>query len=107
MATESKHVDDLISGIWAYAQSNLCEPVNIGSEFQFTVLELAEKVQKMFPEKKLKIEFQGRPVDDPQNRRPDLTKARSLLAPWNSSTPLEVGLKNLLHWLENAKNLTL
>jgi nucleoside-diphosphate-sugar epimerase len=94
------YVDDLINGIWAYAQRDLYEPVNIGSEFQFTVLELAEKVKGLFPEKNLNIEFVGRPKDDPQHRRPDLTKARSVLAPWNSSTPLEVGLKHLLEWLK-------
>ena len=93
------YVEDLINGIWAYAQKDLYEPVNLGSEFQFTILDLAEKVRAMFPEKKLQIEFIGRPVDDPQNRRPDLTKARELLKPWNSSTPLEVGLKHLSDWL--------
>lgn len=95
------YVDDLINGIWAYAQKDIYEPVNLGSEFQFTILELAEKVQKLFPEKKFEIEFQNRPKDDPQNRRPDLTKARKLLAPWNSNTPLEVGLKHMLEWLRS------
>jgi UDP-glucuronate decarboxylase len=97
------YVDDLINGIWAYSQKNLHEPVNLGSEFQFTILDLAEKVKKLFPEKKLDIEFINRPVDDPQDRRPDLTKARKLLAPWDSSTPLEVGLKHLLNWLRETR----
>jgi nucleoside-diphosphate-sugar epimerase len=95
------YVDDLINGIWAYAQKDIYEPVNLGSEFQFTILELAQKVQKLFPEKKLEIEFQNRPVDDPQDRRPDLTKARKLLSPWDSNTPLEVGLKHMLTWLQS------
>ncbi len=95
------YVDDLIDGIWAYAKKEIYEPVNLGSEFQFTILELAQKVQKLFPEKNLEIEFQERPVDDPQDRRPDLTKARKLLAPWNSNTPLEVGLKHMLTWLQS------
>lgn len=94
------YVDDLVAGIWAYAQKDLYQPVNLGSEFQFTVLDLAEKVKNLFPDKNLKIEFVGRPVDDPQNRRPQLTVARQKLAPWDSTTPLETGLRHLLEWLQ-------
>ena len=95
------YVDDLIAGIWSYAQKDLFEPINIGSEFEFSVLELAQKVQKLFADKSLKIEFVGRPTDDPQIRRPDLTKAQTYLAPWKSAIPLEVGLVHLLDWLKN------
>ena len=56
---------------------------------------------KIFADKNLKIEFIGRPTDDPQIRRPDLTKAQAHLAPWKSSIPLEVGLVHLLDWLKN------
>lgn len=94
------YVDDLIAGIWSYAQKDIFEPINIGSEFEFSVLELAQKVQKIFPDKNLKIEFVDRPMDDPQVRRPDLSRARKDLAPWDAVTPLETGLKNLLDWLK-------
>ena len=95
------YVDDLIAGIWIYAQNNIHEPINIGSEFEFTILQLAQVIQNIFSDKNLKIEFVGRPTDDPQVRRPNLTLARTQLAPWTPSIPLDVGLKSLLDWLKD------
>ena len=94
------YVDDLCAGIEAYAQSELTQPVNIGNEREFTILELAQIVKKMFAEKNLPIVHQPMPKDDPKQRRPDLTKAKSLLAPWQPTIPLEEGLKRMRAWLE-------
>jgi UDP-glucuronate decarboxylase len=57
----------------------------------------------MFPEKNLSIEHLPTPADDPKKRRPDLTKAKSLLKPWLPKVPLKEGLKFMLEWLKETQ----
>ncbi len=96
------YVTDLIEGILRYAQTELVEPVNIGNDKEFTILELAEIVQKkLFPEKDLQIEHSPLPKDDPLQRRPDLTKAQQLLGGWGPKVQLEEGLRNMYAWLKS------
>jgi nucleoside-diphosphate-sugar epimerase len=89
-------VDDLVAGIMKYAKTDLTEPVNLGNDREFTILEAAETVQKIFSENKLMLDFQELPVDDPKQRRPDLTRAKDLLAPWRPEIGLEEGLRKML-----------
>jgi nucleoside-diphosphate-sugar epimerase len=96
------YVDDLIEGIMKYAESPLTEPVNIGNDHEFTILEAAETVKKIFSDKKLKIEFQALPKDDPKQRKPDLSKAKKLLAPWSPKVSLAEGLRHVIKWLEQT-----
>src|SRR5687768_775231 len=72
------YVDDQIRGYVAMANSDVHEPVNIGNPDEFTLLELAETVIKVC-ESRSEIVFEALPVDDPQVRQPDITKARELL----------------------------
>ncbi len=95
------YVDDLIEGIWRFSQSSEMGPVNIGNEKEFSILELAKLVQKIFAHKELKIEFHGLPTDDPRQRRPDLSQARQKLG-WEPRVPLEIGLKSMIAWLETV-----
>ena len=95
------YVDDLVRGILAFAASGKTGPINIGNEGEFTILELAEKIQKLFPEKKLTVQFKELPKDDPTQRRPDITLARSELK-WEPRIPLEEGLVRMLEWLKTA-----
>lgn len=100
------YVTDLVDGILRYSETALTEPVNIGNDREFTILELAEIVQKkMFPDKNLKIDFHPLPKDDPMMRRPNLEKAKKLLAPWEPKVDLETGLKNMYEWLKSEKGL--
>ena len=93
------YVDDLISGIRAYANTKLTVPVNIGNNKEFTVLELAEIVQKdLFPKKNLKIVHQALPVDDPLQRCPDISLATAKLN-WTPKVALRDGLKSMSQWL--------
>ncbi len=93
------YVDDLTAGIRRYADAKILEPVNLGNDREFSVLELAEIVRdEIFPEKKLKIVFQELPQDDPLQRRPDLTRARKQLS-WEPKTALRDGLKKMTEWL--------
>ncbi|PIS11750.1 MAG: epimerase, partial [Bdellovibrio sp. CG10_big_fil_rev_8_21_14_0_10_47_8] len=64
------YVDDLVSGIDLYLQTNLTEPVNIGSEKEFTILQLAETVRDIFRDKNIGVNFFELPQDDPKQRRP-------------------------------------
>lgn len=97
------YVDDLIAGIHLYAQSNLSEPVNIGNETEFTILELAQTVQEIFADSKLQMQFFDLPKDDPKLRRPDLTKAKTVLAPWAPSISLKEGLQKMTAWLQTQE----
>lgn len=94
------YVEDLCAGIEAYAKSELTEPVNIGNDQEFTILEFARTVQNLFPDRKLSIQHLEMPKDDPKQRKPDLTRAKKQLAPWQPSIPLEKGLVQLRSWLE-------
>ncbi len=98
------YVEDLISGIVKYANTNLTEPVNLGNENEFSILELAQTVQEIFNEqntgqKKLVLKYFDLPKDDPRQRCPDLTKAKKLLSPWEPRIALKQGLLQMITWL--------
>jgi dTDP-glucose 4,6-dehydratase len=88
------YVDDLIRGIVALAESDAHQPVNIGNPDEFTLLELAKKVVEV-TESRSEIVFEQLPTDDPQQRRPDISRARDLLG-WEPSIALEDGLRRTI-----------
>jgi nucleoside-diphosphate-sugar epimerase len=88
------YVDDLIRGIVLLAESGEHLPVNIGNPDERTLLELAEVVRRLTGANS-EIVFEALPVDDPQQRRPDITRAKQLLG-WAPEIPLEEGLSRLL-----------
>jgi dTDP-glucose 4,6-dehydratase len=88
------YVDDLISGIVLLAESGEHLPVNIGNPGEFTILELAQNVIKVTGSKS-EIVFEALPVDDPQVRQPDITRARQVLG-WEPEIQLEEGLSRML-----------
>src|SRR5436853_2422046 len=88
------YVDDLIRGIVLLAESEEHLPVNIGNPGEFTILELAQNVIKVTGSTS-EIVFEALPVDDPQVRQPDITRARQVLG-WEPKIPLEEGLRRLL-----------
>ena len=85
------YVDDLIRGIVSLAESDVHSPVNIGNPNEFTLLELAKTVIEV-TESRSEIIFEPLPVDDPQQRRPDITRARDLLG-WEPKIELREGLQ--------------
>jgi dTDP-glucose 4,6-dehydratase len=85
------YVDDLIRGIVALAGSDAHSPVNIGNPDEFTLLELAKTVIQV-TESRSEIVYEALPVDDPQQRRPDISRARDLLG-WQPEVELEKGLR--------------
>jgi dTDP-glucose 4,6-dehydratase len=85
------YVDDLVRGIIALAESGHHEPVNIGNPREFTLLELARTMIEVTGSSS-EIVHEALPTDDPQVRRPDITKARELLG-WEPTVELREGLR--------------
>jgi dTDP-glucose 4,6-dehydratase len=90
------YVDDLIEGIVRLAHSDEHLPVNIGNPVEFTILECAQTVLEVTGSKS-KLRFVDLPVDDPTRRRPDITKARTLLG-WEPQVQLKEGLLKSLDY---------
>jgi dTDP-glucose 4,6-dehydratase len=90
-------VTDTIEGfIRLLGYDGPAEPVNIGNPVETTVLEIAEMIRKLAGSDS-EILFGDRPVDDPSNRCPDLSRARDLLA-WEPKVTLEDGLARTMEW---------
>ena len=85
------YVDDEIRGFLALLDSGIASPVNIGNDTEFTVLELAELVLEVTNSSSDTV-FLPLPADDPTQRKPDLTKARSMLG-WEPTVALRDGLE--------------
>jgi dTDP-glucose 4,6-dehydratase len=85
------YVSDIVEGVWRLACSDFHEPVNIGTEDERTVLEFAHVVIRVTGSGST-LEFMEAMPDDPKQRRPDLTRAREVLAGWQALTSLEDGL---------------
>jgi dTDP-glucose 4,6-dehydratase len=88
------YVDDLIRGLVTLAESDVHLPVNIGNPDEFTLLELASAVIEV-TESRSEVVFEALPVDDPQVRQPDITRARQLLG-WEPQISLREGLKRTI-----------
>ena len=95
------YVDDLIRGLYLLAVSDEHLPVNLGNPSEFTILELAETVLRV-TESKSEIVFEALPVDDPQIRQPDITRAKQLLD-WEPEIDLEEGLRRMLPTMERVR----
>ena len=86
------YVDDLIEGLIRLMNSEgLHDPVNLGNPGEFTIKQLAEEVIKTC-ESESGFTYLPLPADDPRQRKPDITKAQTMLG-WNPTIPLREGLK--------------
>lgn len=94
------YVSDEIEGLLRLAKSSEHLPVNIGNPTEFTILECAKRVLAV-TESKSKIRYEPLPQDDPKQRRPDITKARTLLG-WEPKIDLETGLRLSLDYFQKA-----
>jgi dTDP-glucose 4,6-dehydratase len=88
------YVDDLVRGMYRLAQSEEHLPMNLGNPNEFTILELAETVIRVTGSRS-EIVYEALPVDDPQTRQPDITRAKEILG-WEPEIELEEGLRRLL-----------
>jgi dTDP-glucose 4,6-dehydratase len=90
------YVSDEIDGFMRLTKSSEHLPVNIGNPTEFTVLECAQRVLAVTGSKS-KIKYEPLPQDDPKQRQPDITKARTLLG-WEPRIDLETGLRMSLEY---------
>lgn len=93
------YVSDLIDGIYRLSQSEQSGPINVGNPVERTMLQFAEVILKATGSKS-EITYVPLPTaDDPKQRRPDITKARTLLG-WEPRIPLEEGLVSTIAYFK-------
>lgn len=92
------YVADMVDGLIRLMESDVrdMQPVNLGNPEEVTINELCEVLGGMI-EGPMQVEMRPLPVDDPRRRRPDITRAKSLLG-WQPTTPLRRGLERTIDW---------
>jgi UDP-glucuronate decarboxylase len=95
------YVDDLVEAIVRMMEtpSDVTGPINIGNPRECAILDLAELIIEMTATKS-KIRFEPLPPDDPRQRRPDISKAKTVLA-WEPKTELRVGLAKTIAYFDS------
>lgn len=93
------YVSDLVEGIYRLLMSDEVEPVNIGNPVELSVLEFAHVIKRLTGSS-VPIVFKPLPSDDPRVRRPDITKARTLLD-WEPQIALDEGLKRTIDFFRD------
>lgn len=99
------YVDDLVDGMLRMMESpsEITGPVNLGNPTEMTILELAEKILALVGGKS-KLRFEPLPSDDPQQRQPDISMAKSQLG-WAPKVSLDDGLKETIAYFRQKLNL--
>jgi dTDP-glucose 4,6-dehydratase len=92
------YVTDLVRGIVSLMDGKTNEPVNIGNPHEVTIEEIARTIVRLVGSKS-KIVYRPLPVDDPKQRKPDITRARTLLG-WEPQVGLEEGLKKSIDYFK-------
>ena len=93
------YVSDLVDGLYRLMQSDERYPVNLGNPREMTILEFAEHIRKLTGTRS-EIVFEALPQDDPRQRQPDITKARSILG-WEPNVDLDDGLRLTVQYFQN------
>jgi len=92
------YVSDLVDGILRLMESDTNEPVNIGNPHEVTIEEIARMIIKLVGSSS-RLVHRPLPIDDPKQRRPDITRARSVLK-WEPKVGLEEGLLNTVGYFK-------
>jgi len=93
------YVDDLLSGMLLLMEKEgLHQPVNVGNPVEFTILQLAEQVKELTGSRS-PIVFKQLPMDDPKQRKPDISRAQTELG-WKPQTPLRQGLEKTIAYFD-------
>lgn len=97
------YVTDQVEGLLKLAFSERAEGevVNIGSDREITILELAKLIKEL-TKSSSEIEFHPLPKDDPMRRKPDISKAKKLLG-WKPEVELEEGLRMMIEWFKEKE----
>jgi len=92
------YVADLVEGLYRLLLSEVVEPVNLGNPDEITILEFAEEILALTGSKS-KIAYHPLPQDDPKVRRPNISRAKTLLG-WEPTVPRSEGLKVTLDYFQ-------
>lgn len=96
------YVDDLIQGLLKlFFTEEIFEPVNLGNPEPITMVQLAKEILEL-TNSNSKVEFHPLPQDDPMQRKPDISKAKSILE-WTPSTSRETGLRKTIDYFSGLK----
>lgn len=96
------YIDDLVEGIIRLMRAPFSEPLNLGNPGEFTIYELA-KLAVELTDSKSKLTYKKLPVDDPRQRRPDISRARRILK-WSPKVPLREGLLRTIDWFRGQED---
>jgi dTDP-glucose 4,6-dehydratase len=95
------YVSDLVEGIVRLLNADYSEPVNLGNPAEITVLQLAEEIIALVEGTASTIVYEDLPQDDPKRRKPDITRARTLLG-WQPTVNRSVGLRHSLEYFRGV-----
>lgn len=95
------YVSDLVEGILRTAHGNCVEPINLGNDEEITIRQAADEVIRIAGSRST-IRLVPRPVDDPEKRRPDLTRAREILG-WRPTVARETGFAETIAWFRASQ----
>ena len=95
------YVSDLVEGIVRLLKTDFSEPVNLGNPDEITVMQLAEEIIALVADTKSKIVYEDLPQDDPKRRKPDITRAQTLLG-WEPMVDRQEGLKRTLEYFRTV-----
>jgi len=97
------YISDLVRGILALMESKVNEPVNIGNPHELSIADMAHLIIKMTGSKS-RVVFKPLPTDDPQVRKPDITRARTLLS-WEPKVELAEGLTSTIDYFRKKMEI--
>ena len=97
------YVSDLVDGIFRLMMSDVPDPVNVGNPAELSMRTLAERIVELTGSRSRIVE-RPLPVDDPKRRRPDITRARTLLG-WEPRVPLDAGLPRTIDYFRSKLGL--
>jgi dTDP-glucose 4,6-dehydratase len=97
------YISDLVRGILALMESRLNDPVNIGNPHELSIADMAHLIIKMTGSKS-QVVFKPLPTDDPQVRKPDITRARTLLN-WEPKVELAEGLTSTIDYFRKKMEI--
>lgn len=95
------YVDDLVEGIYRLLLSDYQLPVNMGNPAEITILEFADEILKLVNNPKAHIVYKPLPIDDPKQRKPDITRANEILG-WQPKVNRHEGLKKTYEYFKEV-----
>jgi dTDP-glucose 4,6-dehydratase len=98
------YVDDLVDGLYRLLRSEEHDPVNIGNPVETTILEFAETINRLTGNEEIVFLDQERGQGDPQRRRPDISRAESVLK-WEPKVNLEAGIRRTIPYFKEQLGL--